>query len=485
MGGNESSDKDRDMTVGEHIKEMFRKSPYLETDLPTSSKDDERFGECTIMEANNDQKIVKKRLKVTDDRKFVAYLNNKKQRVNFNHNLFVKLLDYDSDVCNEKESEDSKYKYYIDCYFDYFDNDLKFDIKQRRSNEQPYSNEEMRRFMHFFIQCGTYLEAANSRHSDIRPEFVCLDGEGKPLLVENVRDKAGTGTRLAFAAGSHLYCSPIIYKHYCRNVMKVKHDKKKDDVFSSGLILLEMGLLNSIQSIYDQDEGRIRSTILSELIEQFTEKYSTAADVCQGVRQMLVIDEGDRPSFLDLAAKLKVPVNNLGIAGAGNVYNNISDSSINQSAYGNYGKAPPQTAFGSSYGQNPVTNVPSYPKGGNPLAAAGTFGRTTAHNPQSLPPTQNPLAGGFSYQPSQTLTPRQTQAPQTYPANHYSNHVSYSNLAPVHKPPVQMTAPLAAPMTPTSQSYLPKPATIVQPQPPKPATGAYNPLMGGMKFNKS
>lgn len=300
MGGSESSDKPRDMTVKDHIQELFRKSAYLENGYPLSKEDSYRYGEHHLVEVTYDRHIVKKRIKVKDDRQFTTYLKNKQLRLALDPELFVKLLDYDCDVMPEDEQEDGTYKYYIDCYFDHHENDLRLEIKNRRSDGNYFDAKELSNFVEFFIQAGATLEEQNNRHSDIRPEFVCLTSEGKPLLMDNIRDKAGAGSRIAFVSDTPIYCSPVLYKAYTRNVMKLKHEKNKDDVFSAGLVILEAGLLEDIQSIYDPEEGAVSSEKLGELIEKFEDRYSGCPELCLSLRRLLVIDEMDRCCFKEL-----------------------------------------------------------------------------------------------------------------------------------------------------------------------------------------
>jgi hypothetical protein len=303
MGGSESSDKGKDMTIGEHMPQMFRSSPYLDNAYPLTKYDDQRYGEHERLEVSYDRQIIKKRIKVKDDRQFQTYLKNKQQRMNFDQNLFVKLLDYDAGPMHESEQEDGTYKYYIDCYFEHHQNDLRQEIDARISNSQPFSPQEMKEIIDFFTRTGSSLEAVGSRHGDLRPEFVAFNDERKPLLMDNMRNKPGTGGRLAFISNIDMYISPALYQHYCHNVVKFKHDKSKDDIFSAGLIILEAGIIESIQPIYDSEQGKVRMTILSEYIERFEQNYSSNPEFSQTLRSMLVADEVDRLSFKEIGSR--------------------------------------------------------------------------------------------------------------------------------------------------------------------------------------
>lgn len=356
MGLTDSSDKERDMTIKDHIRDMFRTSPYLQNDYPIYKSDSERYGEHQILEITYDSLVVKKRIRVKDDRQFQVYLKNKQQRIDFDDGLFVKLIDYDCGAIPQEESEDNTYKYYIDCYFYHHEHDLKAEIKSRMSNGYDFSGQELETYVNFFIETGCYLEDRDSRHGDLRPEFVCLNQEGAPLLMDNIRDKPGAGSRIAFVSEIDIYISPILYKGFSRNIMKLKHDKAKDDVFSAGLIILEAGLLESPKSIYDSEEGKISKLKLSEFIEKFENKYDSFPDLCLNLRRFLVYDEVDRSSFKEIKAAIP---NSSSQAGGRTQKSNqkpaenqgYSNQQQNENYYGGYSNNDYGTQ-GAGYGNN-------------------------------------------------------------------------------------------------------------------------------------
>ena len=397
MGGTESSDKAKDMTVSEHIADMFRESPYKIGSYPTSSKDSYRYGEADYLDMAYDKMAVRKRIRVKDDRQFTVFVKNKVQRMQFDENLFVRMLDYDCAVMPEDQTEEGQYKFYIDVYFDFYENDLRREIENRRSSGHYFSSEELSKLVEFFIKAGTFLDTSDNRHGDLRPEYVCITEEGRFLLQENVRDKPGTGPRIAYMSSIDLYCSPALYKGFCKNVMKVKRDKAKDDVFSAGMIILEAGLLEHPTDVYNQDLGKVDTEALNARFERFEESYGTDSKLCDNLRKFLVVDEIDRPYFKDIATANKPQArtqtqayNNTGYgnqgytAGAGlgddgyrttaltgNAYG-VSNGYQNQyqygqpqatTSYGSYGQ-PTAVSGGYSYGQQYDTNRFA---GSNPL----------------------------------------------------------------------------------------------------------------------
>ena len=393
MGGNESSDKQKDLIVNDNIKDMFKTSMYKGSGYPETNKDDYRFGECDFIEVSYDRIIVRKRIKAKDDRQFITYLKNKKERTIFDQNLFVKLLDYDSGALSYDESDDGTYKYFIDCYFEYHENDLRKEVKRRRSDGETFSAHELKDFIDFFIKAGTVLDSINSRHSDLRPEFICLSSEGRPLLMDNVRDKAGAGARLAFVSDMDKYMAPILYKHYCRNVMKIKHDKPKDDVFSAGLIVLEAGLLDSIQKMFDPDQAKLKTTILAEYMERFEERYSSNPDLVQTLKSMLTCEETDRPLFKEIKLFSGQFAQGSSSKQAQAKYASPSGNQTGQRSSSQSGN--PTAQKGGQQGQvGARPQRPSYGSGSNPLTSG--LGNSNANPISHQRPSYNtsPLNGG-------------------------------------------------------------------------------------------
>ena len=60
--------------------------------------------------------------------------------------------------------------------------------------------------------------------------------------MDNVRDPSGKGALNCFKRGLDKFMSPALYRAFCLNNSKVRHDRIKSDVFSLGLIILQTGV---------------------------------------------------------------------------------------------------------------------------------------------------------------------------------------------------------------------------------------------------
>lgn len=390
MGNLESNDKEKDMTIPSHLYSTFRKSAYADAEYPTSEKNDDRYGECAFLEATYDKLLVKKRLKIKDDRQYQLFLKNREQRMTFDTSYFVKLIDYDSGAMPQDQTENDTYKYFIDSYLEHHSNDLQQDISARRSVGDHYSVAELQKLMDTFIKVGTVLNDCASRHGDLRPDFVIIDESGKYLLLENFRDKTGTGGRVAFVAESDLYISPILFKCYCRNVIKYKHDKSKDDVFSAGMIILEAGILDSVQGCYDRAKGKLDLDVHSELLERFEAIYGNSPQLCQRLKSMLAYEESDRCSFKEIGSMTAVSQPQKASQNTGYQSSGYQSSGFQSSGYG-YQSSPQQASYGYNAPQSPQYMQGGYsPQVQSPMPA-NRFG-----SPQPISPSY-----GYAGQPQQ------------------------------------------------------------------------------------
>ena len=66
------------------------------------------------------------------------------------------------------------------------------------------------------------------------------------------------------------------------------------------MILLEAGLLRSVQEVYDTNIGEIRKNKLKILLEDFVHEYRSLPQLCEIVSSCLEIREEQRPDFAEL-----------------------------------------------------------------------------------------------------------------------------------------------------------------------------------------
>lgn len=225
-----------------------------------------------------------------------------------------------------------------------------------------------------------------------------------------MRDAQGKGQQTAFILNQDIYISPKMFKSLHMKIAKPKHDKNKSDAFSLGLVLIEAGILKSIQGIYDRRRGEINQNELHNLIEEFSKKYFGDYALVQAVRSMLVVSEFDRTSFTELKMQYANQVNLKDLAKSDDFeeFNFIDrrTSEVSQSRTHNMMKP----ALGTNIAYNPIaqdhfnkrygTNYMNFDDGSEDLSYWNNTsnGRNSQDQNYNISPPSNksnPLTGGL------------------------------------------------------------------------------------------
>ena len=106
--------------------------------------------------------------------------------------------------------------------------------------------------------------------------------------------------------GEPLYLSPYLFESFMSGNQKIKINPYKNDIFGLGLIILEAGLLEPIQNIYNFENGEFQYGYLENFKNKFFEKYDDAI-LKELMDLMLEVDEDARVTPI----KLQKNVNNI------------------------------------------------------------------------------------------------------------------------------------------------------------------------------
>jgi serine/threonine protein kinase len=103
-----------------------------------------------------------------------------------------------------------------------------------------------------------------------------------------------------------------------RSYKSLKYSRQKNDVWSLGATILYAGNLESIRPMYNDYKRNVDPAVLETMLGKFEKRYGnsqidaagapqlgqTNANLVGTVKSMLQIDEGDRPTFSQLKAKI-------------------------------------------------------------------------------------------------------------------------------------------------------------------------------------
>ena len=183
------------------------------------------------------------------------------------------------------------------------DKDWENEISERRNKDNYYTEKELLNIMKQLITTLSLMQKNHITHRDIKPQNVLiLDGKYKLCDFGETRKLERDGLIVQRVRGSELYMSTILFQALHNNLIQVKHNTYKSDVFSLGMCLfyaasLTYGGVDSIRELSDMNE--IKNIIFIYLAERYSEKLILL------ILSMLEIDENKRPNFIELEEMLK------------------------------------------------------------------------------------------------------------------------------------------------------------------------------------
>ena len=198
------------------------------------------------------------------------------------------------------EKNKKEYNYYE--LMELGERDWDEEIKIRRKKGLYYSEIELFNISNQLIKTLSLLQKHHITHRDIKPQNILIVNDKYKLCdFGEIRNMKGDGLVVQRIRGSELHMSPILFYGLRANLIQVKHNTYKSDVFSLGMCLLYAANMHyngtdEIREMTDMDE--IRSILEKYLSERYSNKF------IELIHSMLQTDEQFRPDFEQLEIKL-------------------------------------------------------------------------------------------------------------------------------------------------------------------------------------
>ena len=198
------------------------------------------------------------------------------------------------------EKKNNKYNYYE--LMEIGELDWEKEIIARRNYNLYYKEEELLNIASQLIKTLSLLQRNHITHRDIKPQNILIvKGNYKLCDFGEIRIMKRKGIVVQRIRGSELYMSPILFYGLRNNLMQVKHNTYKSDVFSLGMCLLYAATMdfNSTDEIREMTEmNQIKNTLNNYLSDKYSNKFISL------IYLMLQIEEQLRPDFIQLEEKL-------------------------------------------------------------------------------------------------------------------------------------------------------------------------------------
>lgn len=282
-------------------KEDFDKACNIERQVKFFKREDGELGDVIIVR-NTDTKqhyLVKEKL-FTNVEEFTAELKKTMNRSSISNQNILKFYDYSSISKVDQASKTFK----IRLFYDYWERSLRKEVKDRRSSGNDFSIEEMTYLYYQMIGACAYLEEKGANHGDLSPGVIFLDDSNNFVLADRLKSKARFPQNLIdkLLRKNKLYIPPEVFR-----AIKAKDSKAldqvnpfKSDVFSLGMVFLEVGNMVDVTDIYGLHNSDLDRGILQRHIANFDNRYSENQFICMILKKMLETDEYKRPTFGDL-----------------------------------------------------------------------------------------------------------------------------------------------------------------------------------------
>lgn len=141
--------------------------------------------------------------------------------------------------------------------------------------------------MHEVLSGLSFALESNLRFSDISPQNIIywkLGSSGSKLIP--VFDESYWNSFQKVTKNKPIYYSSRVYREFRSDNNSLKQEEQ-DYLYSCGLVLLHMGLLQDIQSIYSMDEKTISLERLSELVSDFKKIHNPKSKVAILLHKLL------------------------------------------------------------------------------------------------------------------------------------------------------------------------------------------------------
>ena len=197
----------------------------------------------------------------------------------------------------------------IDLGYEYYElmekaeRDWDQEINVRAQYGLFYKENEIINIMKQLISTLSLLQKNHITHRDIKPQnILVINGKYKLCDFGEIRVLKRNGLIVQRVRGSELYMSPILFHGLHLNLLQVKHNTYKSDVFSLGMCLFYASSLTyiGVDSIRElTNMQKIKEILFNHLDQRYSQKFLLL------ILLMLEVNEEKRPDFIELEIKVK------------------------------------------------------------------------------------------------------------------------------------------------------------------------------------
>lgn len=292
-------------TNGHGLKDedFNRASSYDRSFKSISRKQDPRFGEVSIVrnQATKETVVVKEK-KFNDKNEIAKAILVIRSKLQNQNPYSLKLLDYSV----SKQTELCSTIYILKQFYEFFESDLRHQFTLRTSSRTLFTAAELTDIALRVAKADT-----SGMHGDISPVNILFDKTNNLVKLVDKSDEAPSTTRTItlqknkIISNQPLYQSPKMYSNLKNSNLQFDIDGDKEDAFSLGLLLLELGNLRPINNIYDSAKRLVDSSVLAKHLSDFRAAFASSPTIVALVEGLIRLEEAQRLGLRELITTLE------------------------------------------------------------------------------------------------------------------------------------------------------------------------------------
>lgn len=179
------------------------------------------------------------------------------------------------------------------------DSDLWVEIQRRKNCGQPWADAELLDALRQMATALGFAQIQGIAHRDIKPQNIFVTGNVYKIGDFGSSSKRLYGSDVATTIrGSPFFLSPELKTSFRQALQEVPYDPFKSDVYSLGLSLLCMAMLDAPREMNNLENLETTTTAYLDSLVGYPETQSC-------LRSMLVVDPNGRPSFAEVQSYIE------------------------------------------------------------------------------------------------------------------------------------------------------------------------------------
>lgn len=264
------------------------------------------LGEAYIIENQSSRERFLKRVrKINEKGEVQTAIGNLQRQLDLRHPNILRLVDFsvgvDKGLCSTT--------YLIYEFFEQPAESLRAVIRKGLATG-GLSHTDLTHMLYQQVEAGCHLQLHGHFHGDITPDNLFYDfrtSQCKQIQtaehLSNLKAIKAIKKKRIDALDT-LYVSPTVFEALRKGQMDFPIDFQREDPFSLGMVILEAGLGESVQTVYPR-KGMFDRAELGRLTEKFKLKFwEDNTLLATSVASLLVVEDSVRPTFVDIKEKL-------------------------------------------------------------------------------------------------------------------------------------------------------------------------------------